>query len=358
MAKRILITGGAGFVGSAMAIGLAERWPDRQIIALDNLKRRGSELNIPRLLAAGVKFIHGDIRNTEDLNPDTLNPEIIIECSAEPSVTAGYAAPEYTVRTNLSGTVNCLELARKTGSDFIFLSTSRVYPLKHLEKLRYNEKETRFQLADEQTMPGASAFGVAENFPLDGARTLYGATKLASELLITEYSQAYGIRTIINRCGVITGPWQMGKVDQGIFALWMAAHYFKTQLKYIGYGGHGKQVRDLLHSADLLELVDTQINRITELNGETFNVGGGADNSLSLLETTELCREITGNKIEISPIAENRPGDIPVFITDARKIREKTGWHPKYSPRVTLTEIYEWLSQNAETLKPVLCHTP
>ena len=343
MNQRVLITGGAGFVGSSLGIGLAHRYPEWKITALDNLKRRGSELNLPRLKQAGIEFIHGDVRNIEDLDPVALQPSLILECSAEPSVLAGYNSPGYVLQTNLVGTVNCLELARQTQADFIFLSTSRVYPIAHLSNLKFTETETRFQLLDEQSLPGVSSQGISEEFPLDGSRSLYGATKLASELLIAEYADAYGMKTLINRCGVLTGPWQMGKVDQGVFALWMAFHYFQKSLKYIGYGGTGKQVRDFLHISDLLDLIDIQIERLAELKGKTFNVGGGVQNTLSLYETTQLCQKITGDQIPITPVYETRSGDVPIFITDSRKITETTGWKPKRNAENTLTDIYEWI---------------
>jgi CDP-paratose 2-epimerase len=345
MSKRVLITGGAGFVGSALGLGLAQRYPDWQITALDNLKRRGSELNLPRLKQAGIQFIHGDVRNTEDLDPVDLKPDLILECSAEPSVLAGYASPGYVLQTNLVGTVNCLELARQTQADFIFLSTSRVYPIAYLNALEFAETETRFQLLEQQLLPGVSSQGISEEFPLNGARSLYGATKLASELLVAEYADAYGLRTVINRCGVLTGPWQMGKVDQGVFALWMAFHYFQRSLKYIGYGGTGKQVRDFLHVSDLLDLIDIQIHRLEELRGQTFNVGGGANNTLSLYETTQLCQEITGQQIPITPVSDTRAGDVPIFITDSSKVMSATGWQPQKDAKTTLTEIYEWIHQ-------------
>lgn len=345
MSRKVLITGGAGFVGSSLGLALTERYSDWKIIALDNLKRRGSELNLPRLKQAGIEFIHGDVRNKEDLDPIALQPDLILECSAEPSVLAGYTSPGYVLQTNLVGTINCLELARQTKADFIFLSTSRVYPIGHLNSLKYTETETRFQLQDEQSLPGVSSQGIGEEFPLNGARSLYGATKLASELLITEYADAYGIRTLINRCGVLTGPWQMGKVDQGVFALWMAFHYFHKSLKYIGYGGTGKQVRDFLHIADLLELIDLQINQLEKLKGQTFNVGGGILNTLSLQETTQLCQEITGHEIPIIPVPETRVGDVPIFITDTRKIIQATGWKPKINSAATLVDIYRWIAE-------------
>jgi len=353
MSKRILITGGAGFVGSFLGLGLIQRYPDWQIIALDNLKRRGSELNLARLRQAGIQFIHGDIRNSEDLDPIALKPDLILECSAEPSVLAGYNSPGYVLQTNLVGTINCLELARQTQADFIFLSTSRVYPIPYLNSLKFEEAETRFQLLEQQSLSGASSFGIAEDFPLDQPRSLYGATKLASELLIAEYADAYKLRTIVDRCGVLTGPWQMGKVDQGVFALWMAFHYFQKPLKYIGYGGTGKQLRDFLHVADLLDLIDIQIHSLETIKGQTFNVGGGTVNTLSLYETTQLCQEITGHQIPITPILETRAGDVPIFITDSRKVIAATGWKPKRDARITLTEIYEWIRQFEPQVKDI-----
>jgi CDP-paratose 2-epimerase len=180
MARQVLITGGAGFVGSSLGLGLAQRYPDWKIIALDNLKRRGSELNIPRLKQAGIEFVHGDVRNAEDLEASALPVDLILECSAEPSVLAGYTSPGYVLQTNLIGTINCLELARQTQADFIFLSTSRVYPIAYLNQLNYTETDTRFQLSEQQDLPGVSAFGISEQFPLDLPRSLYGSTKLAS----------------------------------------------------------------------------------------------------------------------------------------------------------------------------------
>jgi len=127
--------------------------------------------------------------------------------------------------------------------------------------------------------------------------------------------------------------------------LWIAFHYFQKPLKYIGYGGTGKQVRDFLHIADLLELIDLQIDNLEKLKGQIFNVGGGVNNTLSLYETTQLCQEITGHKITINPILEKRIGDIPIFITDSRKVMNATGWQPKRGAKITLTEIYEWIYQ-------------
>ena len=354
MSNRILVSGGAGFVGSSLAIGLKQLHPDWSIICLDNLRRRGSELNLPRFKALGIDFVHGDVRSTDDLDPQVLQVDTIIDCAAEPSVLAGFSSPQYLLNTNLVGTINLLELARKTNASLLFLSTSRVYSIEPLSALNIIEKETRLELAKEQTTPGISWEGISEDFCVNSYRSLYGTTKLASELLIAEYRHSFGLKAIINRCGILTGPWQMGKVDQGVIVLWMAAHYFQKSLKYIGYGGTGKQVRDFLHIQDLLRLVDYQLNNFDTLDGDVLNVGGGRFSNLSLLEMTHLCQEITGNKIEIEPVSIQRQGDIPIYITDCDRITQKTPWQPEIKPEKTFVDIYNWIVRYEDSLRPIL----
>lgn len=349
----VLITGGAGFVGSNLALKMKSAAPHLRITCLDNLKRRGSELAIRRLKAAGIEFVHGDIRAKEDLVFDKI--DLLIECSAEPSVLAGInSAPDYLINTNLVGTLNCLEVARQHKADTLFLSTSRIYPISYINDLTFTETNTRFEIEDKQNVPGASSEGIAESFPLDAPRSLYGSTKLASELFINEYVDTYGMRAITNRCGVITGPWQMGKVDQGIFVLWVAKHYFKQSLSYIGYGGEGKQVRDFIHIDDLFDAIWLQLNHFDDYNGQTWNIGGGKANSVSLQELTALCEEITGNKIDIAHVAENRPADLRFFITDSSRFLEKSGIKWKKDARQTVQDIYAWIKANETDLEPIL----
>lgn len=351
--KDILITGGAGFVGSNLALKLKADYPDVSITVLDNLKRRGSELSLKRLKAAGIEFVHGDIRNREDLVFDKV--DLLLECSAEPSVLAGIgSSPDYLMNTNLVGTLNCLEVARQHGAASMFLSTSRVYPISYINDLDFEETATRFEIKDGQKVPGASSKGIAENFPLDKPRSLYGTTKLASELVVAEYVDTYGMKAIVNRCGVITGPWQMGKIDQGVFVLWVAKHYFNQSLSYIGYGGEGKQVRDFIHIDDLYQAIKTELENFDDYNGGTYNVGGGHENSVSLQELTALCEEITGNKIEIASVKEDRPADLRFFITDSRRFLEKSGLSWQKDGRQTVQDIYEWIRDNEADLKPIL----
>ncbi len=350
---RVLITGGAGFVGSNLGVALAARHTDWEIVALDNLTRRGSELNLTRLREAGIKFVRGDVREPADLAQAGAF-DSMLECSAEPSVLAGFADPSYSVQTNLLGAFNCLERARREKAFLIFLSTSRVYPVASQLELELEEGETRFELAVKQPVPGAGPAGISEEFPLAGARTIYGATKLAAELLIEEYADAFGLRAVVDRCGVIAGPWQMGKVDQGVFAWWLLSHHFGRPLAYIGFDGTGKQVRDLLHIDDLVDLVDEQLAEPARWSGITANVGGGRECSLSLLETTELCRELTGNKVPIKAEPQTRPGDVPVYLSDCARLHSLTSWRPRRGPRDVLADLLAWTEEHEDALKETL----
>jgi CDP-paratose 2-epimerase len=354
MNETILITGGCGFVGTNIALNLKMDYPESRILVLDNLKRRGSELNISRLLDAGVEFFHGDIRNKEDF--DQIGEiSILIEAAAEPSVLSGInSTPDYVINTNLSGTINCLGYASKYKAKFIFLSTSRVYPISNLSKINYTKGETRFLVNDEQTLSGISKHGIAENFPMDGARSFYGASKYASELFIQEFSEFYGLKSIINRCGVLTGPWQMGKIDQGVVVLWLAKHFWNKELSYIGFGGQGLQLRDILHINDLYALVKMQLRDFSKFEGQIFNVGGGNDVSVSLLELTALCEDITGNRITIHRVEENRAADIPIYITDNSKIQSICDWKPESSSRTILIDIFDWIKKNENSVKKLL----
>jgi CDP-paratose 2-epimerase len=351
---RILVTGGAGFVGANLAIALAGRHPDWEVLALDNLKRRGAELNLPRLRAAGVRFEHGDVRDLDDLR--SLPPiDALVEGSAEPSALSGVdGATAYAVRANLLGAWHCLELARRDGAQIVFLSTSRVYPYGRLRELELRETPTRFELADEQPLTGASGAGIGEAFPLEGARTLYGTTKLAGELLIEEYRASYGLRAVVNRCGVIAGPWQMGKVDQGVFTYWVLAHHFGRPLTYLGFDGSGRQVRDLIHIDDLVELLDDQLARPEHWDGMVANVGGGRECSLSLRETTDLCRELTGREVPVQAAGEDRPGDVPVYIGDSSRLFEHTDWRPSRSARDVLADIAAWIAEHQAAISVAL----
>ncbi len=343
----ILITGGAGFVGSNLALQIKEKFPDYNVTVFDNLKRRGSEFQLHHLLAKGVVFNHGDIRIREDLLSLDKKFDLMIEASAEPSVHAGTdGSPDYLIQTNLLGTVNCLEFARKYCGGMIFLSTSRVYSIGDLVNIPLKTEGSRFILENTDDILGISEKGISEEFNLLNYRSLYGATKLASELLIQEYAQTYGLNAVINRCGVIAGPGQWGKVDQGVFTLWVANHFFKKNLNYTGFGGQGLQVRDLLHPTDLFEAITCQWDKLSEQRGNVFNLGGGNSCSTSLLELTQICEKVTGNRIDISSKPETAANDIPWYVTDYSKFNQVYNWSPKKNVTNIVEDIYSWLKSN------------
>jgi CDP-paratose 2-epimerase len=352
--KKILITGGCGFVGINLCQKLKLKYPDYQIIAFDNLRRRGAELNIEKLKDLAIEFIHGDIRNPEDFEGiDEL--DLIIDASAEPSVVSGLdGGQNQLININLIGTLNILNLALKHKSQFIFLSTSRIYPIENINNIMFSENETRFQILKDQNLNGVSEKGIAESFNKEGYRSLYGASKLSSEHIITEYNHFFNLNTIVNRCGVLAGPHQMGKVDQGVAVLWLARHYWKKDLTYLGYGGEGKQVRDVLHIDDLFDLIDLQIHDFDLYNGQTFNVGGGQESSVSLQELTTICEEITGNQLNIKKVAEDRVADIRLYITDNTKISTISGWLPQRNPQKILLDIFDWVKTNEKSLIKIL----
>jgi CDP-paratose 2-epimerase len=350
--NHILVTGGAGFAGSAVCRALRAQLPGVRVTALDNLKRRGSERSLPWLQETGVVFVHGDIRSRGDLEAVRPVADLIIECSAEPSAQAGYGgSPDYLISSNVTGCYHCLELARLWKSDFLFISTSRVYPYKALNALPYTEEETRFRLGSKHSVPGASEEGIGEEFPLDGPKSLYGMSKLVGELMVEEFADAYGFRFIINRFGLVTGPGQWGKADQGVIAFWVAAHHFGRDLSYIGFGGAGKQVRDFLHIDDFCDLILDQVRNFSLYSGRRWNAGGGSVNSLSLLETTRLCQQATGRSVAISAAAGDRPADVRIYITDIRRVRAVNGWSPRRDARTTIIDIARWVGEHAEELR-------
>jgi CDP-paratose 2-epimerase len=352
--SRIVVTGGAGFVGSTLCMKLKQKYPNYSVIAFDNLKRRGSELNLLDFQKSGIPFIHGDIRNSEDII--ALGEfDILIEASAEPSVTAGLDSdPTYVINNNLYGSINCFNACIKNKAKLIFLSTSRVYPIETIEEAAFTEHETRFKFNENQKNEGISPKGISEKLSLDGARSFYGTTKLASEMFIQEYAAFYGLKAAITRFGVIAGPRQMGKTDQGVVTLWMAKHFWKQSLKYIGYGGTGKQVRDILHVDDLVDLIDLQIHQIEKFEGKIYNVGGGLENSASLLEMTSICEKITGNKITIGSETETRPADLRMYVTDNALIEKEIGWKPTRNVEQVFTDIFHWIKNNEKQLESIL----
>ncbi len=236
----------------------------------------------------------------------------------------------------------------------VFLSSSRVYPIEPLRALPLERTGSRLAIMPGRSGPGWSAAGIDADFPLRGWRSIYGATKLAAEMLILEYVHSYSLNIIVDRCGVLAGPWQMGKVDQGFVTLWAARHLYGGSLSYFGFGGEGLQVRDVLHVGDLYALLRRQLEQIAGHSGAAYNVGGGAGLSVSLLELAGLCRERAGRSTEIGSKPATHPTDVPYYVTDNTAISRATGWAPQVALTQLLDDIFAWLAANRATLQPIL----
>lgn len=328
---------------------MRETFAGATVVAMDNLYRRGSELTLPRLQRHGVGFHRGDVRDPAGFPQGGF--DFLVECSAEPSVLAGMTgSPDYLIQTNLLGAYHCLERAKAWQAGLLFLSSSRVYPIARLEAHAWREEATRFAWNDTGA-GGISEYGVAEDLPMTGARSLYGWSKYSAELLIEEYRAAFGLQAAVNRCGMIAGPWQFGKVDQGVVSLWVLAHAFGRPLRYIGYGGTGKQVRDVLHVDDLADLVMEQLQDFPRWDGWVGNVAGGAGNSASLLELTRLCEDTTGRKTVISASPDSRPADLRLFIGDCRRLQARTSWRPRRAVAKVVEDLSTWILEQRGQLE-------
>jgi len=335
---KILITGGCGFVGTNLALYLNKK--KYKITTLDNLTRKGSRYNLKLLNKKKIKNYNLDITNYLKISK-LPKFHLIIDCCAEAAVELSKNNFDKVINTNLIGTINILKKAKKDKSKMIFLSSSRVYPIKEMNniiKKKYLNKK----------LPIKKMFN--EESKIDGPKTIYGLTKLASEMFIEEFSYAFGLKYIINRCGVISGPLQFGKQDQGFVSLWIWRHMMKKKLSYIGYGGMGHQVRDVLHIYDLCDLINKQIKKIKSINNILFTVGGSKKSNVSLNELTKICEKITNNNLKISKIPKTSIYDIPYFITKNNKVSKTYNWKPKKNIFDIVRDTYTWLKNNKSNL--------
>ena len=333
---KILITGGCGFVGSNLAIYLKKKIRNAQIASLDNLVRKGSRLNKIRLKNHNIKNYNFNIEKFDKFKK-LPKFNLIIDCCAEPAIEASKRETNRVFNTNLIGTFNVLKKCLKEKTNIIFLSSSRVYSINKLRGITRSLKILK---------PLKIKKKIDEKFSVESASSLYGFTKLASEKLIKELFFETRLKYIINRFGVIAGPWQFGKQDQGFVSLWLAKHLFKRKLSYIGFGGYGHQVRDLLHIDDVCEIIYLQIRKLNKINNETFNIGGGPRNSISLKNLTKRCEVLTNNKIRIKKAPRTSIFDIPYYVTDNTKIRKFYNWLPSKNTNEILNDIYFWLKNN------------
>jgi CDP-paratose 2-epimerase len=349
---KILVTGACGFVGST----LIRTWLEsgkHEFVGFDNLTRPGSEVNRLVLKRFGVRVYHGDVRCTSDLAvlPDV---DVVVEAAANPSVLAGVdgqASSRQVVEHNLLGTVNALEYCRQHRAVFVLMGTSRVYSIRPLAELPVRVRNGAFDPDPERALPaGLTVAGVGEDFSTASPVSLYGATKLASEQLALEYGLTYGFPVWINRCGVLAGAGQFGRPDQGIFAYWINSWLRRRPLSYIGFGGHGFQVRDCLHPAELIPLLEQQIATTDAVRPRIVNVSGGRSSAMSLCQLSEWCHDRLGAHTVASRL-EERPFDLPWVVLDPSLAAEVWSWHPSRGTADILEEIVQHAEQNPNWLE-------
>jgi CDP-paratose 2-epimerase len=348
---RCVVTGGLGFVGSELCRMLVEHDPRVEVVAFDSVRRAGSETNREGLRRLGVAFVHGDVRCQSDV--DALGDvDWIIDAAAEPSVLAGTRAAtghgvssRQLLEHNLLGTVNLLEAAARHAAGFVMISTSRVYSIQALQSLPLESGGRAFAIDSRGSLPeGCSPRGISETFSTAGPISLYGATKLASEALAIEYAAAVGTPLFINRCGVLAGAGQFGRADQGIFSWWIHAWAANRPLAYIGYGGHGLQVRDCLHPSDLARLIAMQIDSPGSPR-TVLNVSGGAASATSLGELSQWCEARLGRRA-VGARDTPRPHDVPWVVLDHARATDAYGWRPERDRDSILEEIARHAEKN------------
>ena len=336
----ILITGGCGFVGTNLSLYLKSK--KFNVYTLDNLSRKGSKFNYTVLKKKKIKNFKINIANYKKLK-GLRKFDLIIDCCAEAAVEVSRKKIDEVFNTNLIGTFNILKKAKKDKSKLIFLSSSRVNSIKNINKIIGNNSNLKKKLHINKL--------IDDKFENSRPKSLYGFTKLASEMLIEEFNYAFGLKYIINRCGVISGPLQFGKQDQGFVSLWVIHHIMKKKLSYIGYGGHGNQVRDVLHIDDLCELIHKQIKIINKIYNKLYTVGGSKISYTSLKNLTKICQNITGNKISIDKKKSTSIYDIPYFITDNRKVSKAYKWRPKKNINKIVYDITTWINNNKNLIQ-------
>jgi CDP-paratose 2-epimerase len=350
---KLLITGVCGFVGSSLAECLLNRREGLSIYGIDNLMRPGSESNRLRLQKLGVKFFHGDIRAASDFEPLPA-VDWVIDAAANPSVLAGVKG-DFSSRQlfehNLASALNVLEYSKAHKAGLVLLSTSRVYSIPALVSLPLRLNGNAFQLDDAAALPpGVSANGVGVEFSTRAPISLYGSTKLACEAVALEYGEAFGFPVWINRCGVLAGAGQFGTPDQGIFAYWINAHLRRRPLRYIGFDGSGKQVRDVFHPRDLAALLDAQMHTDRTAGQRIYTAGGGPENAMSLAELNTWCDARFGPHSPQSDLRP-RPYDIPWLIMDNCDSQRTFGWRVEVSVDTLLSEIAEHAERNPDWLE-------
>lgn len=350
---KILITGICGFVGSTLAETLLARREGVSICGLDNLMRPGSETNRNRLKKLGIAVIHGDIRAASDFE-NLPAADWVIDAAANPSVLAGMQAgfsSRQLFEHNLGGLVNVLEYCKARQSGLLLLSSSRVYSIPALVSIPLRDEGHAFALDENKPLPGGvSKNGIGTSFSTQAPVSLYGSTKLASETMALEYGAAFGFPVWVTRCGVLAGAGQFGTPDQGIFSYWLNAHLRRRSLRFIGFEGTGKQVRDAFHPRDLAVLLNAQMLTTRAGGQRVYTAGGGPANTMSLRQLTDWCNTRFGGHAP-EPDLHPRPYDIPWVVMDNQDASREFGWQPEISMQHLLDEIADHAVRHPDWLE-------
>ena len=335
---KIIVTGGAGFIGS----NAVSRWMRRgdEVVVIDDLSRRNTELNLEWLKTQGsFDFRRLDIRDATALEGafrEHADAGAVVHLAAQVAVTTSVVDPRNDFEINALGTFNVLEAVRRwsPGAAVLYASTNKVYG--SLPEVRVAEESGRYQLVERE-------HGVSEDEPLD-FHSPYGCSKGAADQYVLDYARIYGLKTVALRQSCIYGLRQFGVEDQG----WLAWFTIAAALdRPITIYGDGKQVRDVLFVDDLCELYEACIQKIDIAAGKAYNVGGGPQNQLSLLELLDTLSTMTGRTLNVS-FAPPRPGDQPVFVADVRKALRELGWSPKTAASRGVSLLHDWVSSNRE----------
>jgi CDP-paratose 2-epimerase len=333
---RILVTGGAGFIGTNLTVHLLRE--GLQVRILDSLARAGSRRNLAWLqqeFPGRIEFLRGDVRDRSAVGSAVNGVEHIYHLAAQVAVTTSLVDPQADFAVNAQGTLNVLEAARESSPQpsLLFSSTNKVYGV--LPDVQLQAAGTRYVPADEQLRRS----GIDESRRLD-FHSPYGCSKGAADQYVLDYSRCYGLSSVVMRMSCIYGPHQDGSEDQG----WVA-HFARRALAHepVTIYGDGLQVRDLLFVDDLVAAFESARQHIHAVRGRAFNLGGGVANSASLLEVLDLMEQHTGEPVRRTT-GPWRVGDQRYYVSDTADFSKATGWQPRVGVRAGVAALCDWLA--------------
>lgn len=337
MPENYLVTGGAGFIGSNYVARLLGR--NAGVTIYDNLSRAGAMANIRWLREQygeeSFQLVVGDVRDAALLTASARQADVIVHLAGQVAVTTSVLHPREDFESNAIGTFNLLEAARLSGRNPIVLyaSTNKVYG--GMEDVRVLEDDSRYRYGD---LPQ----GIPEDYPLD-FHSPYGCSKGAGDQYVRDYARIYKLPTVVFRQSCIYGPRQFGIEDQGWLAWFVIA---VATGKPITIFGDGKQVRDVLHVEDLLDVYDQAVEKIDQATGEVFNIGGGPENTISVWrEFGPLLEKLHGQPISVKR-GDWRPGDQKIYVSDIRTAARLLGWKPRIGVEIGIERLYNWVDEN------------